>query len=205
MPLVSSEVRCWVTLAVAAAGQVPYSTRYAVVCRAAGFLLRCTAACRLLFASSALARLLRLLPVAGCGWARTARLLAYACCWGAAPLDEQDTMAVLHWWSLLCGVVTDGDAAVWSTPPPSPLDGARRPSWVAGRLTDPPRRRGGTLMQDHTAARCGASAARARQEAAGAGGRGPGCSTTSCAETLAGRSSCQPAHTTRWLRYQGSG
>ena len=152
-------------LAVAAAGQVPFPIRYAVVCRAAGFLLRCTAACCLLFASAALARLLRLLPVAGCGWARTARLLAYACCWGAAPLDEQDTMAVLHWWSLLCGVVTDGDAAVWSTPPPSPLDGARRPSWVAGRLTDPPRRRGGTLMQDHTAARRGASAARARQEA----------------------------------------
>ena len=54
--------------------------------------------------------------MAGCGWARTARLLAYACCWGAAPLDEQDTMAVLHWWSLLCGVVTDGDAAVGRLP-----------------------------------------------------------------------------------------
>ena len=46
--------------------------------------------------------------------------------------------------------------------PPPWLSTGRR-SWVAGQLTDPPRRRGGTLMPDHTAARHGASAARARQ------------------------------------------
>jgi hypothetical protein len=56
-----------------------------------------------------------------------------------------------------CGCVVDSPALAlyWTTP--------GRPSWVAGQLTDPPRRRGGTLMPDHTAARRGASAARARQ------------------------------------------